>query len=142
MTQIALCLHLPLSSCCSPLLCISLSLRLAISLPVLLTFCLQPPLHSSEKWLMGVHWVGGCACVSARRACACRCRLVCQSVCTAMSLGCVIEMEMSQSATAVVCLLTLHSLHSSSSPKFTLSVCDAVFACVACVFLCLCVYLC
>lgn len=86
---------------------------------------------------MGVHWV---QCVRGRGACTCRCRFVCRRVCTAMSLGCVIEMEMSQSATAVVCLLTLHSLHSSSSPTFTLffnSVCMCVSLSIC---VCGCVY--
>lgn len=114
--------------------------------PVLLAFCLQPPVHSSEKWLMGVHWVQ-CVCVRAEpvhahvavSVCLTVSVCVCPSVCTAMSLGCVIEMEMSQSATAVVCHLTLHSLHCSSSSKLTLSVCDSVFACLyPCVSVCSC----
>lgn len=44
---------------------------------------------------------------------------------------------------SVVCLSTLRTLHSSSAPKFTLSVCDSVCDCLslyqcACVFLCIC----
>lgn len=98
-----------------------------LSLPVLLALCLQPPMCSLEKWLMGLH---GVQCVSAGPGCAYAVvcvlvsvsKCVCPSVCTEMSLGCVIEMEMSQSAAAVVCHLSLHSLHCPSSAKLTPSV--------------------
>lgn len=99
-----------------------------LSLPVLLAFCLQLPMHSSEKCLTRAHKPTACA----GPVCVCVYVFVCMfvslrvwmrpSVCTAMSLGCVIEMEMSQSATAVVCHLTLNSLHCSSSPKLALFV--------------------
>lgn len=134
MTRITPCLYLPLSSCSPPLLCLSLSLRLAISPcpPCFLSAATGAQLTEvADGSSLGT--VGVCVCAQSpcARVWLCVSLGVCLCVCTAMSLGCVIEMEMSQSATAVVCHLTLHSLHCSSSPKLTLSVCDSVFACAS-----------
>lgn len=127
MSQTGLCCFRHPSSCSTPR-CLFLLVSLVIA-PCSTCFLVQ----SLEKWLMGVQWVQCvCVCLCAGvfwcvrvkvhifmflKVCARVCVCMCPSVCTAMSLGCVIEMEMSQSATAMVCHPALHSLQNSSSPK-------------------------
>ena len=120
------------------LLCLSLLLRLSISpcAPRCLSAATNAQLREAVDRTAQSSVCGPCTC-------SCVCLSLGERVCvhpstrTAMSLGCVIEMEMSQSATAVVFHLTLHSLHCSSAAKLTHSVCDSV-----CMAECLCVYVC
>lgn len=72
---------------------------------------------------MGVHWAA-CVC-----ACTCRCRFVCE--CMHSNVTGLCNWNGNEPISSVVCLLTLRTLHSSSSPKFTLSVCDSVCECLS-----------